>query len=64
MILLGWWLQRHQPHGRVVGLAAGVAASVPVVSPLMGCAFELLWKSAVAGWLGSDVGIPLVAKPE
>ena len=65
MILLGWWLQRLLPHGRVVVLVAGVAAvAVPVVSPLMGSAFELLWISAVVDWLGSDVGILLVARPE
>ena len=45
MILLGWWLLRLPPHGRrVVVLVAGVAAvAVPVVSPLMGSAFEILW---------------------
>lgn len=63
MILLGWWLPHHGHHV-VLAAAAGVAAVEPVVSPLMGSAFELLWISAVVDWLGSDVGILLVARPE
>ena len=63
MILLGWWLPHHG-HRVVLAAVAGVAAAELVVSPLMGSAFELLWISAVVDWLGSDVGILLVARPE